>query len=202
MQSERRWHELLEEVSPEQRAILAGGSLSRRFSSMPLWLSHPTNIAGFYGLLIALGLIAPLFFTSSSSEREVWLDRWMLQTSVIIVFCMLLGMVSRFSAAIFNRLPMTPPRQWLYPMPFVGIALLTIDRTDLLAIHWFITWSLLLIPGPLYVHLSWAPRWRLLCMVEDDKDPFAGFEIKPSEEESSSGDEQIDQVVDEIAGEE
>jgi len=202
MEAEQRWHELLEEVPVEQRAILAGGSLSRRFSTMPLWLSHPANISGFYGLLIGLGLIAPLYFTGTANEQEVWFDRWILQTSVIVVFCMLLGMISRFSAAIFNRLPISPPRQWLYPMPFIGIALLTIDRTDLFAVHWFITWSLLLIPGPLYVHLSWAPRWRLLCMVEDGKNPFKGLEIKQPEEENGSGDLQIDEVVDEISGEE
>ena len=42
----------------------------------------------------------------------------------------------------------------------------------------WLVWGLLLLPGPVYVHLSWAPRWRLLCMIEDGKDPFAGMETK------------------------
>ena len=33
-----------------------------------------------------------------------------------------------------------------------------------------------MLPGPLYVHMAWAPRWRLLCMVEDGKKPFADLE--------------------------
>jgi len=32
----------------------------------------------------------------------------------------------------------------------------------------------LLSPGPVYVHLSWAPRWRLLCRLEEGLDPFQG----------------------------
>ena len=23
------------------------------------------------------------------------------------------------------------------------------------------------LPGALYVHLSWAPRWRMLCMIDE-----------------------------------
>jgi len=29
--------------------------------------------------------------------------------------------------------------------------------------------------------LSWAPRWRLLCMLEDGRDPFMGMESKQTE---------------------
>lgn len=57
-------------------------------------------------------------------------------------------------------------------MPFIGLALLTIDRTDIIEIAAMISWIFLLLPGPMYVHLSWAPRWRLLCMIEDGKNPF------------------------------
>ena len=42
-------------------------------------------------------------------------------------------------------------------MPFLGLALLTIDRTQIYNIPAIICWVLLLLPGPLYVHLSWAP---------------------------------------------
>ena len=32
-----------------------------------------------------------------------------------------------------------------------------------------------MIPGPLYVHLSWAPRWRLLESLEEGSNPFEGI---------------------------
>jgi hypothetical protein len=91
--------------------------------------------------------------------------------------------------AFSKRHPVTPPRTVLYPMPFVGLALLTIDRTDLLAIPPTLVWLLLLLPGPVYVHLSWAPRWRLLCMIEDGKDPFDGMPLV--EEPSGDAEEMV-----------
>jgi hypothetical protein len=85
-------------------------------------------------------------------------------------------------------------------MPFIGFALLTIDRTDMMQIPSFISWFLLLLPGPMYVHLSWAPRWRLLCMIEDGKDPFSELtkiEDEPKHAESMVGqDKEMLEVVD------
>ena len=85
-------------------------------------------------------------------------------------------------------------------MPFIGFALLTIDRTDMMQIPSVISWFLLLLPGPMYVHLSWAPRWRLLCMIEDGKDPFVGMSNVEDEQkhaESMVGqDKEMLEVVD------
>lgn len=66
-------------------------------------------------------------------------------------------------------------------MPFLGMALLTLGRTDMVNVPTALVWLLLLLPGPMYVHLSWAPRWRLLCMLEDGRDPFIGMESKQTE---------------------
>lgn len=66
-------------------------------------------------------------------------------------------------------------------MPFLGMALLTLGRTDMVNVPTVLVWLLLLLPGPMYVHLSWAPRWRLLCMLEDGRDPFIGMESKQTE---------------------
>lgn len=66
-------------------------------------------------------------------------------------------------------------------MPFLGMALLTLGRTDMVNVPTTLVWLLLLLPGPMYVHLSWAPRWRLLCMLEDGRDPFIGMESKQTE---------------------
>jgi len=88
-------------------------------------------------------------------------------------------------------------------MPFLGLALLSVDRVGMMTMpSWLVTvvWALLLLPGPVYVHLSWAPRWRLLCMIEDGNDPFIGMEVKAEEtveaEEMVGDDTEMLEVVD------
>lgn len=85
-------------------------------------------------------------------------------------------------------------------MPFVGLALLTISLTGMLELPSSLIWLLVLLPGPMYVHLSWAPRWRLLCQLEDDKNPFEGLEYGDNEklndaEEIADGDVELLSVV-------
>ncbi len=64
------------------------------------------------------------------------------------------------------------------------------------------SWTLILLPGPLYVHLSWAPRWRLLCMIDDGKNPFDGIEKIDEESkiyaEPNNIDIEIESVVDDF----
>lgn len=187
----------VEALAPREQETLLGTSLSRRFSRLPLWLSHPANIGGFYGLLVALALILPYAYGDSS---EVWGVQWLYHASLLIMACAASGFVSVVLIAFSKRHPVAPPRQILYPMPFLGLAFLTIDRVDLFVIPSAVIWALLLLPGPMYVHLSWAPRWRLLCMIEDGKDPFIGLETKPEEaveaEEMVDGDTEMLEVVD------
>jgi len=45
----------------------------------------------------------------------------------------------------------------------------------------YIGWALLLAPGPIYIQLSWAPRWRLLCRLEEGLDPFDGSILASSQ---------------------
>jgi len=33
----------------------------------------------------------------------------------------------------------------------------------------------LILPGPLYIHLSYAPRWRMLDRIDRGLDPFDGM---------------------------
>jgi hypothetical protein len=77
-------------------------------------------------------------------------------------------------------------------MPFLGLALLTIDRTDIIEIPAMISWIFMLLPGPMYVHLSWAPRWRLLCMIEDGKNPFETVENEDKNYQSFAVEEIIE----------
>jgi hypothetical protein len=193
----------VENLAPHEQDTRLGTSLSRRFSKLPLWLSHPANIGAFYGLLVALALILPYAF--GGKNNDVWAVEWIFHTALLIVACALTGFVSILLIAFSKRHPMAPPRYILYPMPFIGLALLSIDRTELLTIPSLLVWALLLLPGPVYVHLSWAPRWRLLCMVEDGKDPFQGMEVKQesSEAEEMAGDDtELLEVVDNFESEE
>lgn len=166
----------VEALAPKEQETLLGTSLSRRFARLPLWLSHPANIGGFYGLLIALALLLPYAF--GDQNNEVWGVQWIYHTSLLLIACGACGFLSLVMISLSKRHPMAPPRQLLYPMPFVGLALLSIDRVGMMDMPSMLVWALLLLPGPVYVHLSWAPRWRLLCMIEDGKDPFVGLEVK------------------------
>ena len=57
----------------------------------------------------------------------------------------------------------------------------------------------------MYVHLSWAPRWRLLCMIEDGRNPFENLEIKnesDSDKKIHIDDEVMKSVIDQMDSEE
>ena len=49
---------------------------------------------------------------------------------------------------------------------------------------------------------SWAPRWRLLCMIEDGKNPFDGLDINHEQEDMSIQskvmDNEIESVIDDF----
>ena len=188
-----------------QQELLTGGSLSKRFAKLPLWLSHPSNIGAFYGLLVSLALILPYYMT-----EEFWFPLWILHASLLIFATAFLGIFSRLVNALTGRMPMSVNRKVLYPMPFLGFALFTLIHTDLLVNNTYtqyLAWGLLMIPGPLYIHLSWAPRWRLLCMIEDGANPFENMPVKQyinneENEEVVTGDSEIMEVVESFESEE
>lgn len=188
-----------------QREMVTGGGLSSRFSKLPLWLSHPSNIGAFYGLLVSLALLLPYIMT-----EEFWFALWLLHASLLIFATAFLGIFSRIVNAFTKRMPIAVNRKALYPMPFIGFAFFTLIHTDLLVnntITQYLSWGLLMIPGPLYIHLSWAPRWRLLCMIEDGKAPFAEMPAKQylQEQESDSmesDDTELMEVIEEFESEE
>ena len=198
MPTNETWMAKVEALAPKEQETLLGTSLSRRFARLPLWLSHPANIGGFYSLLIALALLLPYAF--GDQNNEVWGVQWIYHTSLLLIACGACGFLSLVMISLSKRHPMAPPRQLLYPMPFVGLALLSIDRVGMMDMPSMLVWALLLLPGPVYVHLSWAPRWRLLCMIEDGKDPFVGLEVKAEDnveaEEMVGEDTEMLEVVD------
>ena len=182
------WRARLRELEGREAEMLLGTSLSRRFASLPMWVNHPANVSGFYGLLVSLALILPYRF---GYPDGIWVPTWIYHTSLLLASCMGLGFASVIIVRFTGRTPVAPMRSVLYVMPFVGLTLLGVNVSDIVQVPPFLVWFLLLLPGPLYVHLSWAPRWRLLCMLEDGQDPFAGVDLdKPSSEDS------VERVVD------
>ena len=199
-----KWKNSIESLDSRDQETLLGTSLSRLFTKLPLWISHPSNIGGFYGILCSIALILPYRF--ANEEYSGWWADWGLHCCLLIVACFFLGLCSTILVSISKRFPAAPPRSILYPMPFLGLALLTIDRTQIYNIPAIICWVLLLLPGPLYVHLSWAPRWRLLCMIEDGKNPFFNQEAIEKEyddleDSSSKQDLEIISVVEDFESE-
>jgi hypothetical protein len=185
-----RWAEIVSDLDQEQRELLFGTSLSRRFSRLPLWISHPANIGMFYGFLISLALIFP--YTLRYDNLNESFSNWLLFSALFMAACLVLGFSSLILVALTKRMPMTPPRIILYPMPFLGIGLLGLDFSNVLDIPAGLSLFVLLLPGPAYVHLSWAPRWRLLCMLDDGVNPFEGGKNYPASTKDSA---------DEMAGE-
>ena len=200
MANSSNWASIIDSLPENHRETLLGASLSRQFARLPLWLSHPSNIGGFYGLLIALALLLPYRF--AGEDTTGWMSDWALHCALLMAACFFLGLCSTLITAISGRLPVAPPRMILYPMPFIGLALLSINRTDIVAIYPFLSWTLILLPGPLYVHLSWAPRWRLLCMIDDGKNPFEGQDTIDVDEkiypETETIDSEIESVLDDF----
>ena len=203
MESPQRWQGHLDALGSKERETLLGTSLSRRFTRLPLWLSHPSNIAAFYGFLISLALLLPYRFGNDSAS---WFSNWIFHSALIMVACLLLGMFSLIIVSISKRFPVTPPRYILYPMPFLGFGMLTISQTEMVSFPASLIWLLLLLPGPMYVHLSWAPRWRLLCQLEDGVNPFEALDLPLYEEsndieEITDGDEELLSVVNALESE-
>jgi hypothetical protein len=185
-----RWADVVSDLDQEQQELLFGTSLSRRFSRLPLWISHPANIGMFYGFLISLALIFP--YTLRYDNLNESFSNWLLFSALFMAACLVLGFSSLILVALTKRMPMTPPRIILYPMPFLGIGLLGLDFSNVLDIPAGLSLFVLLLPGPAYVHLSWAPRWRLLCMIDEGVNPFEDVKRYPISTKDSA---------DEIAGE-
>ena len=86
-------------------------------------------------------------------------------------------------------------------MPFVGIALLGMDYSNIFVVPSGLSLFVLLLPGPAYVHMSWAPRWRLLCMIDEGVNPFDATKMNteptPDSADSLAGEDfELLEVVD------
>lgn len=174
------WRNRLSEFDEEHRHMFEGGSLSQLFLRYPLTVCHPVFVGIIYGLLISLPLILPLSYEAYSIEKTLneLLLEWVLLTISIIAMCSFLGGFSSLASSIFKRPPirLENRRRYLFPFPFIGMMIITLTTFYDLE-SWINSLGLifLIIPGPLYIHLSYAPRWRMLDRIDRGLDPFEGM---------------------------
>ena len=175
---------MLEDFSIEQRLLIEGGNLSSRFSALPLTLSHPVFIGAFYGVLLSIILLLPFGYDSGWNLRE-WMFGWLLYSGLLLLMLSLLGGLSFQIVKLTKRMPVTVPRILIYLTPFLGLIILTFSIGLTIIPDWIndLGLFLMVLPGPVYVHLSWAPRWRLLELLEQNIDPFADLNFSDEQQE-------------------
>tara|TARA_A100001037_G_scaffold301701_1_gene331783 strand:- start:1086 stop:1670 length:585 start_codon:yes stop_codon:yes gene_type:complete len=167
------WRSTLEDLSEEQRRLLLGSTLSQRFTEWSLTWSHPAFVAAFYGFLASLAMVLP-FGYRNNWEPEMWSSELIIWASTSCLVMAIIGHFSFLVNKVLARHPIAPPRVLIFVTPFIGLALIVATWMDIVAVvPELFSMILILCPGLIYVHLSWAPRYRLLCMLEKGENPFS-----------------------------
>jgi len=174
------WRERLEEYDDEHRHMLEGGSISQLFLNYSLSISNPVFVGIVYAIIINLTLLLPMFYDgNSNSESSVdILEKWGFQSLIIILLCASLGAISTIISSLIKIPPvrLERRRRYLYPLPFIGFFITTITiifstPEELQILGFFI----LISPGPIYIQISYAPRWRMIERIDRDLNPFEGM---------------------------
>ena len=173
------WRERISALPDEHREMFEGGTLSQFFLRWPLTLSHPTFVGAFYGLLVSLALLGPTIIDQTSIGESYGnsISTWAITALTIVLICGILGGFSAIILAITKRVPLRLDRRrkFIFPIPFIGLILFTASILEpSLGIPEQLGWVLMLAPGPLYVHLSYAPRWRMLDRMARGLAPMEG----------------------------
>lgn len=200
------WREVLEGLDEDHRLMLEGGSLSQLFLRYPLTICHPIFVGMVYGILASMTLIVP--FAYAGWEESTGLQDMVIDWGTIsLIFCAMTASLGGFSlliSSLFKRPPvrLENRRRYLFPVPFIGLLLLTWamigDAPEFVS---SIGWFLAILPGPLYIHLSYAPRWRMLDRIDRGLDPFDGMKITIAPDNSLEPDELDDEDLDEVVSE-
>ena len=198
------WRERISALSDEHREMFEGGTLSQFFLRWPLTLSHPTFVGAFYGLLVSLALLGPTIIDQTSIGESYGnsISTWAITALTIVLICGILGGFSAIILAITKRVPLRLDRRrkFIFPIPFIGLILFTASILEpSLGIPEQLGWVLMLAPGPLYIHLSYAPRWRMLDRMARGLAPMEGpIEVgKKSELEDQDMLDAIDEITEE-----
>lgn len=198
------WRDRLDELDPAHRHMLEGGSLSRMFLRYPLTTSHPVFVGGFYGLLIGLTLLLPYGYQGNAEGHGLGeiIREWGLQTLILVTMTAFLGGFSSLVASAVKRPPirLENRRRYLFPFPFVGLVILSVSMMNEMPEYaTWLGWFFLVFPGPLYIHLSYAPRWRILDRLDRGLMPFEGMrktiDESPADDAAEADDEELDEVV-------
>jgi len=200
------WREALEGLDHEHRLMLEGGSLSQLFLRYPLTICHPIFVGMVYGILASLTLIVP-FAYAGWQDSTSWDNMAIDWGTISLIFCAMTASLGGFSLLIsgmFKRPPirLENRRRYIFPIPFIGLLLLTWamigDAPEFVS---SLGWFFAILPGPLYIHLSYAPRWRMLDRIDRGLDPFDGMKRTIDPEISQESDELDDDDLDEVVAE-
>ncbi len=201
------WREALEDLDDDHRLMLEGGSLSQLFLRYPLTLCHPLFVGSFYGVLVSLTFILPSLYAGwmESIPIEDSFNDWATKSIMFVALTAALSGISFLISTLVLRPPirLENRRRYLFPIPFIGLILITWSMIDD-APAWIaqLGWLLAIIPGPIYIHLSYAPRWRILDRIDRGLDPFEGMsrtiDPPPKGEVESESDDLLDEAVAEL----
>jgi len=203
-----KWRERLNEYDDEHRHMLEGGSISQLFLNYSLSFSNPVFVGIVYGMMINMTLLLPMFYEGNSNSEDSMeiLQKWINQSLIILLLCASLGAISTIISSLIRRPPvrLERRRRYLYPLPFIGFLITTITiifstPEELKILGYFI----LIAPGPLYIQISYAPRWRMIERIDRDLDPFEGMKKtiyldKNNDELSEQNFDELENVIEEL----
>ena len=200
----QEWKNVVESMDSAHRHMLRGGSVSNFFLRDSLTLCHPIFVGGCYGLMISIALLLPLSYSNlAEGDDYTKIARdWFLQMLVIVSITSILGA----SSILISMFAKRPParlfylRKILFLLPFIGLTILSVSiingSNEILVDR--IGWFLYILPGPLWIHLSYAPRWRIIDRIDRGVEPFEGMRMTLYGETSNAGsksDSDLDEVV-------
>jgi len=199
------WQNVVESMDSEHRHMLRGGSVSNFFLRDSLTLCHPIFVGGLYGLMISVALLPPMTYGGLSiGEGYSQIGReWLFQMLVIVAITSILGAFSILISTIVKRPParLVYIRRILFALPFIGLTVLSASIIDnqygiiLDRLGWFIY----ILPGPLWIHLSYAPRWRIIDRIDRGIEPFEGMKMTiygDTKTASPESDFDLEEVID------
>ena len=200
------WRERVESLDTEHRHMLSGGTLSNFFLRGSLTSGHPVFVSGFYGALIGLAILLPYAYDGLMVENGTISDvirDCAFQTLILISMTSFLGGFSLMVSTVMKRPPtrLENRRKFIFPLPFIGIVAISLEIIfDNVPdnVRW-LGWALLILPGPLWVHLSYAPRWRILDRLDRGVDAFEGMGITiygADEDGIAESDSELEEVLD------
>ena len=199
------WREEVELLDSEHRHMLAGGTLSNFFLRGSLTGGHPVFVGGFYGAMIGVAMMLPFAYNgviNGGHEVSYVARDWGFQTLIVVSMASFMGGFSSLVSSMVKRPPtrLENKRKFIFPLPFLGLVAISVSMIfeDSASFLQWLGWGLLILPGPLWIHLSYAPRWRILDRIDRGMEPFEGMGVTiygTMDENSEESDSELEEVV-------